>query len=102
MGITLALKQEDGTVLAEFSDERNVLHRILPEAGDRAFPYLSCVDWYGDTVFNKLQAPRLIEELRSLRIGPDDAESKRIIGAIIELATRVKEGTHLYLVFVGD
>jgi hypothetical protein len=54
MGIEAVLETEDGEQLDSVGDPTNVLHRVLPKAGDPSFQCLSCIDWYGDTVFNYL------------------------------------------------
>jgi hypothetical protein len=102
MGITIRLEGENGDVRASIEDPTNVLHRLLPECGDMRFHCLQYVDRYGDTVFNRPQAPRLIEELGWLVLDRTRAEDVRVVEGIRALAERVRDNVHLYLRFYGD
>jgi hypothetical protein len=104
MGITAVLEMMDGSALESVEDPTNVLHRILPEAGDPKYACLSRIDWYGDTVFNYLQAPLLLAEWRTLESGDleRDAETKRVVHGVQRLAERLAEERHIYLRFYGD
>lgn len=62
MGLTVALENESGESLERVEDQTNILHRILPTPADTHYHYIGAIDWYGDTVFNHLQAARFLEE----------------------------------------
>jgi hypothetical protein len=102
MGITVLLTPERGETLEETSDPANHLHRFVPSVDDGAYVLVSYIDWYGDTVFNRLQMPRFLDEWARL------CEAARADGAtelhekIAAMATRCGEEVHLYLKFQGD
>lgn len=75
---------------------------VLPEAGDPKYQCLSRVDWYGDTIFNYLQAPRLLLEWQTLESAKRDPETERVLEGIRKLAERLREERHVYLKFYGD
>jgi hypothetical protein len=102
MGITIALETEDGESLRTIEDPTNVLHRVLPESGDPRYQCLSRIDWYGDTVFNSLQAPQLLAEWETLTFEMHDAEARRVLDGVRELAERLRAERHVYLKFYGD
>jgi hypothetical protein len=102
MGFLVALEGEDGTALGTIEDPTNVLHLVLPEVGDSRYQCLSRIDWYGNTVFNYLQAPQLLAEWRTLESRKRDPETQRVLDGIRKLAKRLGEERHVYLKFYGD
>jgi hypothetical protein len=104
MGITVILETESGAPLATVEDPTNVLHRLLPEIEKPGYPHLSSIDSYGDTVFNRLQAPSLLAEWERLdaEAGVLSVEERRVLDGIRELAERLKDEVHVYLKFYGD
>jgi hypothetical protein len=64
MGIDLRIESESGEVQDEVLDDKNLTERLLPDHDDPASPCLRYVDQDGDTVFNQLQLPVLLQELR--------------------------------------
>ncbi len=102
MGLSVVLEDEKGQPLDRVDDGKNVLHRLLPQTGEANYQWLPLIDWYGDTTFNQLQAPKFLEEWRTLTAraaGPDDAS---LLAAVERMAERVARGPHLYLKFYGD
>lgn len=61
---------------------------------------LRYVDWYGDTVFNRLQIGDVLAELRSLAERAQGDDDKKLLDRIIHLAERCEQEPHLYLNFV--
>jgi hypothetical protein len=102
MGITAVLETEDGQALETVEDPTNVLHRVLPEVHDTHYQCLNRIDWYGDTVFNHLQAPQLLDEWQSLARAERDSEAERVVSGIRRLAERLRDERHVYLKFYGD
>jgi hypothetical protein len=103
MGITAVLETGDGRALDTIEDPTNVLHRLLPKAGDPNYACLSSIDWYGDTTFNYLQASRFIAEWETLEgTRQPDTETQRVISGIRQLAERLRDERHIYLKFYGD
>jgi hypothetical protein len=72
-----------------------------PTAHEGGFPLLQGLDPYGNTVFNRLQAFGLEEELTRLR-STVPAAHRGSIDSALELVHRCQRGTRLYLRFEGD
>jgi len=102
MGITTVLETEDGKHLAVVQDPRNVLHGLLPAVDNPGYVYLSCIDRYGDTVFNHLQIPRFLAEWQTLEIDKRDSEVVTLFDSVQRLAESLLEQRHVYLKFYGD
>lgn len=102
MGMTVLLTTERGEVLDEISDPSNHMHRILPGGEDAGYVLVNFIDWYGDTVFNRLQMPRFRDEWARLR-NAALADGARVLHAkVAAMAERCSEEVHLYLKFQGD
>ena len=102
MGITVLLTTERGEVLDETGDPSNQLHKLLPGSDDAGCVLVNVIDWYGDTIFNRLQMPRFLGEWGKLRdaarsFGAIDLHSK-----VATMAGRCSAEVHLYLKFQGD
>lgn len=102
MALTISITDEVGNEISSISDERNILHRILPSHDDQAFFCLNKIDWYGDTIFNRYQIADLIAEFRRLEKQTIINDDLALINNIIELALESKSTPHLYLKFIGD
>src|SRR6266581_638932 len=101
MGLTISLISENGNVHDTITDERNSLHKILPAPDDASYCCLRFIDWYGDTVFNRIQMETVLDELERITQG-HQAEDATLISAIKKLAMRCLSEPHLYLKFCGD
>lgn len=102
MGLIIALEDEQSNRIEGIEDPGNRLHRLLPSADDLTSRVLKYVDWYGDTVFNRLQMDDLLREFQQIRTGAQDGGDKELISRIMVLAERCKNEPHLYLKFYGD
>lgn len=102
MGITAVLETEKGEPLGTVVDPTNALHRVLPAVGDPEYQCLSRIDWYGDTIFNYLQAPQLLVELETLDSKTCDSETEQVLEGIRKLVERLRKERHIYLKFYGD
>ena len=101
MGVNAVLETRAGEVLSRVDDESGILAKVLPEGAFARYPLLGCVDRYGDTVFNGLQAVHVLAEITMLSNGLPQAEVA-VLGAVRDLAVRCEAGPHLYLRFEGD
>jgi hypothetical protein len=101
LAIEGALQNEKGEFLAIVHDSgnmmRNLLERALPNE-----PFFAQIDWYGDTVFNRMQMPRFLSAWQTLAQQVRDDQEKKLIEDIKALAQRCEDGVHLYLRFIGD
>lgn len=95
------MESETGEVLATISDPQNLLHRLL-ERSVTVEPLLAEIDWYGDTIFNRLQIPRFLSHWRTLASQGKSPDELKIVEDVKELAVRCGGSAHLYLRFVGD
>ena len=103
MGLVVELQDERGRPEADaVIDEDNLLHELLPPLEDESYQCLRFIDWYGDTTFNHLQMPTLIEEIDRLRGATSSPEGRDLLDQIRRLATHCHEGLHLYLKFIGN
>jgi hypothetical protein len=102
MGIDARWENEQGTARETLDDPHNLVARFLPDHTDVGFAYLRFVDPYGDTVFNQLQLPQLLEELRSLAERPFDAAIHSHLGALVALVQKASGEVHSYIRFQGD
>ena len=64
MPFRITLEEEHDKVLSEVWESGTDLVSLLPDHEDRSFQCLRFVDEHADAVFNELQMPTLIEELR--------------------------------------
>ena len=102
MGIEIATTDEDGKVIASTQDSRNLLHHILPNHEDASYRFLNCVDWYGDTTFNRYQIPVVRVELKRLKESNTADDLQTLLCQIDQLAEQALMEPHLYLKFLGD
>ncbi|MBS1537509.1 MAG: hypothetical protein JST20_07160 [Bacteroidetes bacterium] len=101
MSLTITLEGENGNEIESF-DDKGLLQTIIPDYNDKSSFCLRFVDLYGDTTFNTLQVPELIEELEQKLTELLPIETKELVENIIRLAHRCKDEVHLYLKIYGD
>lgn len=102
MGLTVALENEAGEPLERVEDPTNILHRLLPSPEDTRYRCIGTIDWYGDTVFNYLQAPQFIEEWRRIAAAASGPAEVAVMKTIEKMAEKVANERHMYLKFYGD
>jgi len=102
MGLSVVLESERGESLDRFDDEKNLFHNFLPNPEDTTYQLIRFVDWYGDTVFNRLQMDALLVDLKKLATAVKTEEEMELLRRVIHFAHRIKEEPHLYLKFYGD
>ena len=101
MGFCIILECERGEPLEQVEDPKDILHQLLPSE-DHSYHYLRFIDWYGDTVFNRLQIPCFISEWDILAESAQTPDETALLTRIRELAIRCAQEPHLYLRFSGD
>ena len=102
MGLGIELQDERGTQLDMVTDPKNYLGRLLPQHDDPVHPMLASIDFYGDTVFNRMQMDGFLTEWAEVSGKGHRAEERELISAIEKLARRCRDEVHLYLKFIGD
>lgn len=102
MGITIKLEDEFGREIQSVGDLANELHRALPQPGATGFQWATTIDWYGDTVFNRMQAKLLRKEWAILIQNAANEKAKELLEQIDELLRRCSSEDLLYVKFYGD
>lgn len=102
MGLSIALQNENGTPIDMVLDPKNHLHRLLPSHDDESYQCLRFIDWYGHTVFNRLQMPIFLSEWQRVRAKVKSDEECDLIDRVEKLAHDCQCEPHLYLRFIGD
>ena len=102
MGINVRTETEDGEKLSEWEDPRGLTKALLPAASDSAFCCLRFVDRFGDAVFNQLQIPVLISELRRQVDRIKTSETRDHAEAVLRLVEGAEGKVHTYVRFIGD
>ena len=74
----------------------------FPNPDDTRFICLRFVDPYGDAVFNRLQMPSVLADLRLLRELRPDPSVKKGLDIVERMAKECEHGPGLYIRFVGD
>jgi hypothetical protein len=102
MGICIALRTETGNDLEFIPDDRNVLHSFLPQPCTDSDSMLGSIDWYGNTIFNRVQMKRFLEEWDHLAERSGTPEQRDLLASVRKLALRCQDELHSYLWFIGD
>jgi len=103
VGFEIQLQDEFGGRIESIIDPQNLLPSLLPSDQDRAaYPMLSGIDLYGDTIFNRLQIPRFLSELADLASNARTDDDRKLVLEIEMLARRCADNLHTYLKFIGD
>jgi hypothetical protein len=63
---------------------------------------LRFIDPYGNTLFNQLQIPELLSELRALDNRLTDPELRLALRGLIPVVERAVDQVHTYVRFIGD
>lgn len=100
MGIIRAVVQDENG--RDQSEGIDFPSSILPSQDDTRFICLRFVDPYGDTIFNHLQTPVVLEELSRLHELVRNDDYQAIIRKLKSLGEMCQTETHLYLKFIGD
>ena len=64
------------------------------------YPFLTCIDEYDNTIFNWVQVPRLINELRRVGVNDEDIEFSYAVENVIEYLNTIS--SLYYIQFLGD
>jgi len=102
MGIDVSLQAGDGYQVDFIGDLQGRLYTLLPEEEDPAYPMLTSIDPYGDTVFNSIQMRRFLAEWDYAEARAETESEKALVEAVRRMATRCRDGAPLYLKFIGD
>jgi hypothetical protein len=107
MDIVVRLQDERGNFLTiedptqRTCDGARGFERLLPW-NDDSFRCLGVVDPYGDTIFNRLQMPYLLDDIARLDLSSATNAERQGLEILELLARRCRDGVHLYIRFIGD
>jgi hypothetical protein len=102
MGLGIELQNEWSGSLESVADPKNLLSRLLPADDDWSQPMLASIDFYGDTIFNRVQIPRFLLERATVSTKAETPEESSLVKAIERMALRCRDEVHMYLRFIGD
>ncbi|SRR5258708_2063285 len=106
MAMTVRLEYESNrstSALDQVFDFTDVIVRLGYDAqGEPPLELLQFVDPYGHTVFNELQMPAVIRDLKQLLAKARTEEEREALLGVERLAKRSLAEHHLYLWFYGD
>jgi hypothetical protein len=103
MGIIgIALTDEKGREICRVDGDTHLLDLPLAELDTDAFHCITYIDQYGDTVFNRLQIPRLAIEWKAVDDKLKDFESREVSRQLQALIERAYLEPHQYLTFYGE
>lgn len=102
MGIDLVWEDDCGTQLALLSDPLSLMQKWLPIESATEFAYLRFIDPYGDTIFNSLQLPTLLQELANCHNNMLDLKIADHLNKAIALTKGAQGFNNTYIRFVGD
>jgi hypothetical protein len=99
MPITVRLLLENDKVIRELDVP------YAPAAASRdvsAYPFLSGIDRYGDTIFNVLQRRQVLAEVERLLATDLGNEERESLLGVASLCQQGQTPPHQYLWFIGD
>jgi hypothetical protein len=102
MGLTITLETENGSIISQVGDPKNILFEILPAFDDVSYYCLRFIDFYGDTTFNRLQMDAFLSEWERVKKLAKTSEELHLLAEVETLAQKCKSEPHFYLKFYGD
>jgi hypothetical protein len=102
MGIDIRVQDERGGIIRELLDPKSLVPMLLPEQDGHGSACLRFIDRYGDTYFNQIQIPVLLDELKSAARSCRNAEAKAHGEAVVALVASTVDQVHTYVRFIGD
>lgn len=104
--INVNYEDENGNLIEvlpiNFTDILSFLFKENFEKHKIKYPWITTIDPYGDTVFNKLQWPYLLKEFNELKKEISDEKVKSILDGLILFMEKNENNPHTYLKFDGD
>jgi hypothetical protein len=104
MPLIIALEDEFGNQEDSFDDRTNLVALIERSSiSNQECPrLLDFIDWYGNTVFNRIQMRQLQSELEILRSFAEDKDEQQVIATMLSYVERCQEAVHTYIKIYGD
>lgn len=102
MGVDLRWDSENGTRIEEILDPQMCISHLVLKTHVAGTTCLRFIDPFGDTTFNQLQIPILIDELKLAFEKVQDGRFREHLRRVIALAKKSRNEIHTYLKFYGD
>lgn len=104
--ININYENENGELIEElpinFTDVLSLLFKENFEENKIKYPWITTIDPYGDTVFNKLQWTHLAKEFNELKKEINEEKVKNILDGLVLFMKKNENHPHTYLKFYGD
>jgi hypothetical protein len=94
MGVDLRWESENGRPIEEILDPQMCISHLVLKTDLTRTTCLRFIDPYGDTMFNQLQIPILIDELQSILKKVQDNQIRDHLRRVIELAEKSRGEIH--------
>jgi hypothetical protein len=102
MGINLVWEEDCGTELARLNDPQSLIQKWLPPESALEYAYLRFIDPNGDTIFNTLQLPLLLQELKACHLNSLEPNVSDHLSKAIALVAGAQGFIRTYIRFIGD
>jgi hypothetical protein len=104
MGIDVAVVNEAQETKQQVFDPQHCLTSLANDqwAKDKESVCLRFIDAFGETVFNQLQAPFLLNELEHSAAKQINADVKAHLQKVCRLVSAAQHKGHTYIKFTGD
>ena len=99
--IDIILEDENGQLLEKCKINFNDVYSEYQNLKNVNLFFLSTVDPVGNTMFNRLQVPKVIAEMQELRAMVNKKISNDIDEVVLFLK-KIENEVHTYIKFVGD
>ena len=102
MGINVKRETEMGEVVHVVFDTKDYFPALLSRCQGRQWRLIGYIDPCGDTVFNQLQIPTLLEEVGELGEYTQSAHERQFLSAVLDFIERSRDQVHTHVKFCGD
>jgi hypothetical protein len=102
MGLNVLWQDERGEIIERGPTWTSPWKYVEGEAELRDTCCLRFIDSYGDTTFNQVQIPILIDELIALLPKSKDFQARENLESLINFIRKAEEQVHTYIKFVGS
>ena len=102
MGLDILWEDERGQILERCPTQFNPWQYINAPEDILRTCCLRFIDEYGDTKFNQLQLPVLLEELEALLPQSQDSTARHALESLIVFIRKAHGSIHTYIELIGD
>jgi hypothetical protein len=102
MGVDVQIEDEDGNMIEHMGDIKGQFSNFIPSLIESNSFCLRFIDLYGNTIFNQMQIPILIEEISEALEHVENKDNYEFINEILLFIRKAKGQVHTYVRFIGD